>query len=125
MSCQVQPSHIEHVISVVCCKKERMLLQHLRWHCIDCVIHHKRDMGEEQHHIYVARTSNNRVIAAHDLYCCLLPQCEALHTCHSGFPIATTHSGWHICTSRGTCTLDWEPLLYTIMHNHKPRTQNS
>jgi len=29
--------------------------------------------------IYMARTSNNK-IAAHDLYCCLLPQCEALHT---------------------------------------------
>jgi len=40
-------------------------------------------------HIYVARTSNDRVIAAHDLYCCLLPQCEALRTCCSGFPIAT------------------------------------
>jgi len=38
---------------------------------------------------YVARTTNNRVIAAHDLYCCLLPQCEALRTCYSGFPIAT------------------------------------
>ena len=24
-----------------------------------------------------------------DLYCCLLPQCEASHTCRSGFPIAT------------------------------------
>ena len=30
-----------------------------------------------------------RVIAACDLYCCLLPQCEALRTCRSGFPIAT------------------------------------
>ena len=30
-------------------------------------------------------TNNNRVIAAHDLYCCLLPQCEALRTCRSGF----------------------------------------
>ena len=40
-------------------------------------------------HMYVARTSNNRVIAAHGLYCCLLPQCEALRTCRSGFPIAT------------------------------------
>ena len=29
------------------------------------------------------------MIAAHDLYCCLLPQCEALRTCRSGFPIAT------------------------------------
>ena len=40
-------------------------------------------------HIYVARTSNNRVISSGDLYCCLLPQCEALRTCRSGFPIAT------------------------------------
>ena len=39
--------------------------------------------------IYVAWTSNKRVIAARDLYCCLLPQCEALRTCCSGFPIAT------------------------------------
>ena len=39
-------------------------------------------------HIYVARTSNNRVISSGDLYCCLLPQCEALRTCHSGFLIA-------------------------------------
>jgi len=37
----------------------------------------------------VARTSNNRVIMACELYCCLLPQCEALRTCRSGFPIAT------------------------------------
>jgi len=39
-------------------------------------------------HIYLARISNNSVIAARDLYCCLLPQCEALRTCRSGFPIA-------------------------------------
>ena len=29
--------------------------------------------------IYVARTSNNRVIAARDLYCCLLPQWSFAH----------------------------------------------
>ena len=29
-------------------------------------------------YIYVARTSNNRVIMACELYCCLLTQCEAL-----------------------------------------------
>jgi len=28
-----------------------------------------------------------------DLYCCCLPQCEALHTCHSGFLIATPALG--------------------------------
>jgi len=30
------------------------------------------------------------VIAGHDLYCSLLPQCEALLTCRWSFPIATT-----------------------------------
>jgi len=44
---------------------------------------------EEQKYICVVRTSNNRVISSGDLYCCLLPRCEALRTCRSGFPIAT------------------------------------
>ena len=39
-------------------------------------------------YIYVARTSNNRVFMACELYCCLLPQCEALRSCRSVFPIA-------------------------------------
>ena len=40
-------------------------------------------------YIYVAPTSNNRVIMACELYCCLLPQCEALRICRSVLPIAT------------------------------------
>ena len=40
-------------------------------------------------YIHVARTSINRVIVACELYCCLLPQCETLRICRSGFPIAT------------------------------------
>jgi len=40
-------------------------------------------------HINVARTCNNTVILSVDLYCCLLPQCEALRTCLSGFLIAS------------------------------------
>jgi len=39
-------------------------------------------------YIHVARTSNNRVIMACELYCCLLLQHEALRICRSGFPIA-------------------------------------
>jgi len=39
-------------------------------------------------HIQVARTSNNRVILAHYLYCSLLPQCDALLTSCSDFLIA-------------------------------------
>jgi len=46
-SCQVQPSHKERAIGVVRCKKEGMLLQPLRWCCVDCVIHHKREVREE------------------------------------------------------------------------------
>jgi len=40
--------------------------------------------------IYVARASNSKRDCEHDLYCCLLPRCEALRTCRSGFPIAST-----------------------------------
>ena len=39
--------------------------------------------------IYVARASNSKIDCEHDLYCCLLPRCEALRTYRSGFPIAT------------------------------------
>jgi len=39
--------------------------------------------------IYVAQASNSKRDCEHDLYCCLLPWCEALRTYHSGFPIAT------------------------------------
>ena len=39
-----------------------VVLQPLRWCCVDCVIHHGRDVREEQNYMYVARTSNNRVI---------------------------------------------------------------
>jgi len=40
--------------------------------------------------IYVARARNSKRDCEYDLYCCLLPRCEALRTCRSGFPIATT-----------------------------------
>jgi len=49
------------------------VLQPLWWHCVECAIHHERDGREEQQYIYVARTSNNTVMATHELYCCLLP----------------------------------------------------
>jgi len=40
-------------------------------------------------HIYVSQTSRNWMSTTWDLFCCLLPQCEALHTCRLGFPITT------------------------------------
>jgi len=54
-SCGVQRSHKERAIGAVCCKKEGMLLQPLWWCCVDCVIHHERDVCEEQHHAYMWR----------------------------------------------------------------------
>jgi len=110
-SCYVQPSHKERAIGVVRCKKEGMLLQTLRWRCVECVIHHERDVREEQKYVYVARTSNNRVISSGDLYCCLLPRCEALRTCRSGFPIATLKiriSWTRWVASLGATLLSWK-----------------
>jgi len=40
-------------------------------------------------HICVSQASRNRMSTTWDLACCLLPQCEALHTCRLGFPITT------------------------------------
>ena len=44
------------------------------------------ELGEQL--IYVLMVSKG-VISSGELYCCLLPQCEALRICRSGFPIAT------------------------------------
>ena len=38
---------------------------------------------------YVSQTSRNRIRTTWNLYCCLLPHCETLHTCRLGFPITT------------------------------------
>jgi len=59
-SYQVQPSHKEGAISAVHWKKEGMLLQPLRWCCVDCVIHHERDVHEEQKYVCVERASNDK-----------------------------------------------------------------
>ena len=32
---------------------DEMVLQPLRWCCLDCVIYHERDVREEQHHTYM------------------------------------------------------------------------
>jgi len=42
--------------------------------------------------IYVAQATNSKRDWEHDLHCCLLPRCEALCTCRSGFSIATEKS---------------------------------
>jgi len=59
-------------------------------------------------HIQVARTSNNRV---RDLYCCLLPQCEALRACRLGFPIATVDTTGLIFNTTLPCSSRMSPVL--------------
>ena len=51
-----------------------------------------RKCAENNTHILMERTSNNRVIMACNFYCYLLPQCEAFRTSRSGFSIATKSS---------------------------------
>jgi len=51
---------------------------------------------------FVARTSNNRVIATHYLYCYLLPQSEALRTCRLDFHRLSTLLLAHFSTWRHT-----------------------
>jgi len=41
-----------------------------------------------------------RVISSGALYCCLLPQCEALRTCRSGFPITKTAMSQYVYVAR-------------------------
>jgi len=74
-SCYVKPSQKECAIAigVVCFKKEVMLLQPLRWCCVDCMIHHEWDVREEQQYNTWRRQAIIQEIATHDLYCCLLP----------------------------------------------------
>jgi len=79
--CWVQPSHKERAIGAVRLRRGGDVNA--------TTVHHERNVGEEKQYLLVAQTSNNRVITACELYCCLLPQCEALRTCCSGFPIAT------------------------------------
>jgi len=60
---EVQWIHFLHHTSKLGIPVEMVLLQPLRWHCVDCVIHRERDVRKEQQDVYVARTSNNRVIS--------------------------------------------------------------
>jgi len=54
-------------------------------------------------------SSNSKKDCKHDLYCCLLPRCEALRTCRSGFPIATLWTSFWIYTPKYTlkCVKNW------------------
>ena len=91
-------------------------LQPLCWHCSECAVHRERNVREEQHHIYVARRSNNRVNS-----CCLLPQCKALHTCCSGFLIATPV---RFCWPLTFGPIDWYTAILTSIAGHFNSNEN-
>jgi len=43
----------------------KVVLQHLSWRCVECAIHNEQGVRKELHpsgHMYMARTSNSRVI---------------------------------------------------------------
>jgi len=71
----------------ICMWREQAIIEWSRW----------SDLGERPLTMLVnlvnswlcLRTVTTRLISSGDLYCCLLPRCEALRTCRSGFPIAT------------------------------------
>ena len=44
---KVVPQKKRAIDGVVRCKKEGMLLQPLGWRCVECAIHHERDVCEE------------------------------------------------------------------------------
>ena len=41
-------------------EKHLSVLQPLQWCCVDCVIHHERDVREEQKYLWLERASNNK-----------------------------------------------------------------
>jgi len=57
-----------------------------------------------------------REIATHDFYCCLLPRCDALRICRSGFPIATVRTPvLYSSDNMSAYDLFLEELLYVIV----------
>ena len=93
-SCRVRPLHKEHAISAVRRKKGRdVVATSLVVFCWLCDSPRTGCAQRRAPYIYVARTSNKRVILSGDLYCCLLPRCKALRIWRSGFPIATGKQG--------------------------------
>jgi len=66
-------------------------------------------------YVYVAQTSNNRVIMPCELYCCLLPRCDALRTCRSGYPIATQALKYDVIAYT-----PFDGINYTVVDKIKP-----
>jgi len=88
-SCRVQPSHKERAIGVVGCKR-RGCCCNLSGGVALIVWFTTNGMCAKNKNICAWREQAIvREIAPHDLYCCLLQQCEDFRTCRSGFPIAT------------------------------------
>jgi len=72
-----------------------------------------------------------REIVTPDFYCCLLPQCEALHTCRSGFPITTIASSkpglqnahdwfWAPCDHAGMKICTKKTMVLCLFRKRKP-----
>ena len=58
-SSEVESSDVWRTYFAVC-MASKVVLQPLRWRCVDCLIHHERDVREEQKYICVAQASNSK-----------------------------------------------------------------
>jgi len=89
----VNQSKTKNLISVLCyCKEPHHKHWHIRTSPRLSSLTHRAMCVKNNTIICVARASYSKRDCEHDLYCCLLPRCEALRTCRSGFPIATKWS---------------------------------
>ena len=56
LSCALDANvYSKYSTGVLCTFIDMVLLQPLRWCCVDCVIRHERDVPEEQHRTYMWR----------------------------------------------------------------------
>ena len=84
--------------------KPVVLLQPLRWRCTDCVIHHERDVREQQ---CVARKSNNSVIAACELLLLLAATVRSFVHLPLGLSDRNQKVLWPGCGGRAMWNLVW------------------
>jgi len=74
---------------------------------------------------HVAQRSRNKMSTTWDLYCCLVPQCEALRTCCSAFPITKSNAltrMWRWCQVQSSHWIEsryhWWPHYIFLFIGH-------
>ena len=76
-------------MTLIPAKQWKVVLQPLRWCCVDCVIHLKRDVREEQKYVCVEQASNNKRDCGAWSLLFLAATVRNFELMPLGFPIAT------------------------------------